>query len=104
LLDHFPIKDPKNRDIDDLVKQFATKNIQLNALEITDLTKKMFREFNKQYSSVSGQNINFGKLDSSTKDFSFFVTSTISNSIAKSSSNLKSSCFSNHKEISIKVF
>lgn len=47
--DNYPEGDPEHRDIKELVRKFAQKNISLFCVKIDDITKQMFDIFEKEY-------------------------------------------------------
>ena len=77
--------DPNGLILDHLVASFAEKKIQLAAVKITEQTNKMHEIMNEVYQKKCGKPILFSELGSSTKNFNFFLTQSISQTLSLSS-------------------
>ncbi len=87
--DRYPNGDPNGLVIEDIIKAYAEKDICFNAVKITKETDKMYACLGEEYEKVAKKPMGLGDLGNSTKDFQFFVTSTITSSIS-STEGLKS--------------
>ena len=99
--DDYPRGDPKGRLIEKQIEEFAEKKIHFNAIRIHPGTNQMFEILNKHYQEKMGQSIQFADLGSSTQNFNFFVTQSISQSITLSSGNSSSNGSLMNKLISL---
>lgn len=81
--DDYPKGDPKGRKLEDLIKQFAKKDINLYAIKINSYTDIMYKIFEDCYHKECGKKLVIGDLGNSTKSFGFFISTSLRDTVSK---------------------
>lgn len=90
--DMYPDKDPSGLVLEDLIREYAKRNIFLSAVSINDTTDKMYKIISDCYKEVAKRPLNIAKLGTSTDKFAFVVAfgaSTTLSSVTMGNLNIR---------------
>lgn len=91
-MDDYPTGCPKGLKMEDLVSEFAKRDIILSAIEINNKTEQMYQLLNKPYLEIAKRAIKVDKLGNNTAHFGFVVgfgASATLNSVTMGNISLK---------------
>jgi hypothetical protein len=85
--DQYPKGDAKGLVMENLVKEYAARDINLFAITIKNTTRKMYNILSDTYQQIAKKPIKIADLGSSTENFAFFVAYGASNTLTSITNN-----------------